>query len=43
MIFGMTRGELGLVVFIFGLVYGAAWAPRFGRWVELRLSGARKS
>lgn len=26
----MTRGEILLVVFIFGLVYGAAWIPKLG-------------
>jgi hypothetical protein len=28
MIFGMTRGEVGLVVFIFVLVYGAGFLPQ---------------
>jgi hypothetical protein len=26
----MTRGEILLVAFIFGLVYGAAWVPKLG-------------
>jgi hypothetical protein len=28
MILGMTRGELGLTVFIFALVYSAGWLPK---------------
>ncbi len=28
MIFGMTHGEVALVVFIFALVYGAGHLPR---------------
>ena len=28
MIFGMTHGEVGLVAFIFALVYGAGHLPR---------------
>ena len=39
MILGMTKGELGLTVFIFGLVYVANWVPRFGAWVGARLAG----
>jgi Sec-independent protein translocase protein TatA len=30
MIFGMTRGEIGLVLFIFALIYGAGLLPRVG-------------
>lgn len=30
MIFGMTRGEIGLTAFIFALVYAAALLPRLG-------------
>lgn len=33
MLFGMTRGELILVAFIFFLVYGAGFLPRVGEWV----------
>ncbi len=33
MIFGMTHGELGLVVFIFALVYGAQVVPKIGERV----------
>ena len=34
MLFGMTRGELGLVLFIFALVYGAGLLP----WVIDKLT-----
>ncbi len=37
MLFGMTRGEIGLVVFIFGLVYVAAFLPRMGAWLGDKL------
>lgn len=33
MIFGMTHGELGLVAFIFALVYGAQVVPKVGERV----------
>jgi len=26
----MTRGEIGLVLFVFALVWGAAYVPRLG-------------
>jgi hypothetical protein len=26
--FGLTRGEIILIVFIFGLVYSAGWLPK---------------
>jgi hypothetical protein len=39
MIFGMTRGEIGLVLFIFGLVYIAAFLPRIGAWLGVRVFG----
>jgi hypothetical protein len=29
-IFGMTRGEVGLTAFVFALVYSAALLPRLG-------------
>ena len=28
-----TRGEYVTIAFIFALIYGAAWVPRFGRWL----------
>jgi hypothetical protein len=37
MLFGMTRGEIGLVVLIFGLVYVAAFLPRMGAWLGDKL------
>jgi hypothetical protein len=36
MLFGMTRGEIGLVVFIFALVYAAGFLPK----VASRLAAA---
>ena len=30
MVFGMTHGELGLVLFIFALVYSAQVVPKVG-------------
>ncbi len=30
MVLGMTHGELGLVLFIFGLVYAAHVVPKIG-------------
>jgi hypothetical protein len=35
----MTQGELTLVVFVFGLVYVAAFVPRFGAFVGRKLAG----
>ncbi|MEO6574038.1 MAG: hypothetical protein ABIP89_09375 [Polyangiaceae bacterium] len=35
----MTRGEIGLVLFIFGLVYVAAFLPRMGAWLGERVFG----
>ena len=34
MLFGMTRGEMGLVVFIFALVYGAGHLQRLAERLE---------
>jgi len=33
MILGMTKSEIGLVVFVFFLVYGAGFIGRFGAWI----------
>ena len=33
MFLGMTRGELGLVVFIFVVVYASRLLPRAGDWL----------
>jgi hypothetical protein len=41
MMFGMTRGELGLVVFIFALVWSAQILPRVGDLVGRLLFGRR--
>jgi Sec-independent protein translocase protein TatA len=45
MMFGMTRGEIGLVLFIFALVYGATFLPRLGDalgdFLAKRLGGPR--
>jgi len=45
MILGMTRGELGLVTFIFALVVSAAFVPRVGAALGRLLAGkpARRS
>jgi Sec-independent protein translocase protein TatA len=40
-IFGMTHGELGLVLFIFALVYGAQVVPKVGERVGAWLSRKR--
>jgi hypothetical protein len=34
---GMTRGEIGLVLFIFALVYSAGWLPKIARRVAAAL------
>ena len=41
MILGMTHGELGLVLFIFALVYGAQVVPKVGERVGVWLSRKR--
>jgi hypothetical protein len=40
---GVTRGELGLVLFVFGIVYVAAFVPRAGASIGRRLAGGRKA
>jgi hypothetical protein len=37
MVFGFTYSELGLVVFIFALVYGAVWVPKIGERIAILL------
>jgi len=37
----MTRGEIGLVAFIFALVYGAGLLPRLVSFLNERLEGRR--
>lgn len=39
MLFGLTRGEIGLTVFIFGLIYLSGLLPK----VAARLSGKPKA
>lgn len=38
-VLGMTEGEISLVAFVFGLVYVAAYVPRFGAFVGRKLAG----
>lgn len=35
----MTRGEWGLFLFIFALIYAAPWVPRLGRALGRALGG----
>jgi hypothetical protein len=42
MVLGMTHGELGLVLFVFGLVFSAALVPRLGAFIGRKLAGAGK-
>ncbi len=37
MIFGMTRGEIELVVFIFALIYGGLLLPKLGERIGVYL------
>ena len=39
MLLGMTRGEIGLVIFIFGLIYSAQLVPRLGELLGELLAG----
>lgn len=39
MLLGMTRGEIGLVIFIFGLIYSAQLVPRLGEVLGELLAG----
>jgi hypothetical protein len=41
MLLGMTRGEAGLVLFIFALVYCAQIVPRIGGFLGEKLAGSR--
>jgi hypothetical protein len=38
---GMTHGELGLVLFVFALVYGAPQVPRLGERLGMLLARKR--
>jgi hypothetical protein len=42
MLFGMTRGEIGLVVFVFVLVYGGVLVPRLGERLGVSLAGRKR-
>jgi hypothetical protein len=42
MLLGMTRGELGLVLFVFLFVWVAGRVPRFGERIGVWLSAKRK-
>jgi len=37
MLLGRTRGEIGLVVFIFALIYGAQFLPRLANRITAML------
>jgi hypothetical protein len=39
MVLGMSHSELGLVIFIFGLVYVALLVPKAGAFVGRKLAG----
>ena len=41
MVFSLTYGEWGLVLFIFALIYGAQYIGRLGTWMGLRVGGSR--
>jgi hypothetical protein len=41
MLLGMTHGELGLVLFVFVLVYSAQWVPVVGERVGAWFSSKR--
>lgn len=42
MLFGMTRGEIGLAAFIFALIYLAGLLPRLGEQIGARLGRRQK-
>jgi hypothetical protein len=42
MLLGMTRGELGLVLFVFAFVWVAGRVPKIGERVGVWLSAKRK-
>lgn len=42
MILGMTRAELGLVVFVFLLIYGAGFLTRIGAFLGGLFSGGAR-
>jgi hypothetical protein len=42
MLLGMTHGEIGLVLFVFGLTWGAVLVPRLGERLGDWLAGGSK-
>jgi hypothetical protein len=36
-VFGLTRGEIVLVAFVFALIYGAGLLPRLAAWLSKRV------
>jgi hypothetical protein len=43
MVFGMTRGEIGLVVFLFVLIYAGVLVPKAGARLGAYFARGRKS
>jgi hypothetical protein len=43
MVFGMTRGEIGLVVFLFLLIYAGVLVPKAGAWLGAYFARGRRS
>jgi hypothetical protein len=43
MLLGMTRGEIGLVLFIFALVYFAQIVPKIGEFLGEKLAAGKKA
>jgi Sec-independent protein translocase protein TatA len=39
--FGLTRGELAMVLFLFALIWGAGLLPRLGEHLGARLAASR--
>ena len=42
MIFGMTRGEIGLVIFLFALIYVGVIVPKAGARLGAYLAAAQR-
>ena len=38
MFLGLSRAEIGLVVFVVALVYGASWVPRFTEMIAIMIA-----
>jgi Sec-independent protein translocase protein TatA len=39
--FGITRGEIVLIAFVFALIYGAGLLPRLSAWISRRVAPGR--